>query len=147
MNPRTREPEHLRTRLDSLLSRRVLILDGAMGTMIQRYKLQEADFRGERFAGHPHDLKGNSDVLVLTRPDVIGAIHREYLEADADVIETNAFNAQAVSQADYALGPYVRYINVFAAMLARVAADEFTAITPVRPLFVAGSIGPANRTL
>ncbi len=124
-----------------------LILDGAMGTMIQRRKLQEADFRGARFASHPIDLKGNSDVLVLTRPDVIAGIHREYLDAGADIIETNTFNAQAVSQADYALEPYVYEINVAAARIARAAADEFTARTPDRPRFVAGSIGPANRTL
>src|SRR5688572_27725164 len=134
-------------RLDALLTRRVLILDGAMGTMIQRYTLQEADFRGERFATHPHDLKGNSDVLVLTRPDVIGGIHREYLEAGADIIETNTFNAQAISQADYALEPYCYEINVAAAKLARAAADEFNARTPDQPRFVAGSMGPANRTL
>jgi 5-methyltetrahydrofolate--homocysteine methyltransferase len=130
-----------------LLSERVLILDGAMGTMIQRHKLQESDFRGERFKSHPHDLKGNSDVLVLTRPDVIGSIHREYLEAGADIIETNSFNGQAISQADYALEPYCYEINLEAAKLARAAADEFTARTPDQPRFVAGSIGPANRTL
>src|SRR5258706_7634301 len=88
-----------------LLSRRILILDGAMGTMIQRHTLSEADFRGDRFATHARDLKGDSDVLVLTRPDVIGAIHREYLAAGADIIETNTFNANAISQADYALQP------------------------------------------
>ena len=133
--------------LDAMLEKRLLILDGAMGTMIQRRKLQEADFRGDRFAAHPHDLKGNSDVLVLTRPDVIGDIHREYLDAGADIIETNSFNAQAVSQADYALEPYVYEINVAAARVARAAADEWTARTPGQPRFVAGSIGPANRTL
>ncbi len=145
-NPSTRVPENLRT-LNDLLSTRLLILDGAMGTMIQRRKLQEADFRGDRFAAHPHDLKGNSDVLVLTRPDVIGDIHRAYLDAGADIIETNSFNAQAVSQADYALEPYVYEINAEAARVARAAADEFTARTPDQPRFVAGSIGPANRTL
>ncbi|HXT69036.1 MAG TPA: methionine synthase [Vicinamibacterales bacterium] len=145
MNPRN--PGNLRNELDRLLSQRVLILDGAMGTMIQRHKLREADFRGERFAKHPHDLKGNSDVLVLTRPDVIGSIHREYLEAGADIIETNTFNGQAVSQADYALEPYCYEINAAGAKLAREAADEFTAKTPDQPRFVAGSIGPANRTL
>ena len=89
--------------LDTLLSSRIALLDGAMGTMIQRRGLGEADFRGDRFAGHAHDLKGNNDVLVLTRPDVIGEIHREYLAAGADIIETNSFNANAVSQADYGL--------------------------------------------
>jgi 5-methyltetrahydrofolate--homocysteine methyltransferase len=118
-----------------------------MGTMIQRRKLQEADFRGERFANHPTDLKGNSDVLVLTRPDVIGDIHREYLAADADIIETNSFNAQAISQGDYQLEPICYELNFAAAKLARAAVDEFNARTPDRPRFVAGSIGPANRTL
>src|SRR5262245_22062125 len=93
------------TLLHDLLAKRILVLDGAMGTMIQRYSLTEADFRGERFTDHPRDLKGDSDVLVLTRPDVIGTIHRQYLEAGADIIETNTFNAQAVSQADYSLEP------------------------------------------
>ncbi len=133
--------------LDRVLKQRLLILDGAMGTMIQRYKLEEADFRGDRFADHPHDLKGNSDVLALTRPDVIGAIHREYLAAGADIIETNTFNAQAISQSDYALEPWCYEMNVAATKLARAAADEYTAKTPDRPRFVAGSIGPANRTL
>ena len=146
---RTLAPLHPRTLelLDQVLAKRVLVLDGAMGTMIQRRKLQEADFRGARFASHPTDLKGNSDILVLTRPDVIGAIHREYLEADADIIETNSFNGQAISQADYQLEPFCYEINVAAARLAREAADEYTAKTPDRPRFVAGSIGPANRTL
>jgi len=133
--------------LDELLATRALLLDGAMGTMIQRRKLQEADFRGERFAAHPRDLKGNSDVLVLTRPDVIGDIHREYLEAGADIIETNTFNAQAISQADYGLEPLCYEINRVGAQLARLAADEYTARTPDQPRFVAGSMGPANRTL
>jgi 5-methyltetrahydrofolate--homocysteine methyltransferase len=141
------DPRNLINDLDALLSRRILILDGAMGTMIQRHKLTEADFRGDRFRAHPQDLKGNSDVLVLTRPDVIGSIHREYLEAGADIIETNSFNGQAISQADYALEPYCYEINVAAARLAREACDEFTARTPDQPRFVAGSIGPANRTL
>ena len=136
-----------RLALDALLSERLLILDGAMGTMIQRRKLQEADFRGDRFAAHPRDLKGNSDVLVLTQPDVIGAIHREYLAAGADIIETNSFNAQAISQADYDLESCAYEINVEAARIARAAADEYTALTPHQPRFVAGSIGPANRTL
>ena len=133
--------------LHTLLARRILVLDGAMGTMIQRYSLTEADFRGERFKGHPRDLKGDSDVLVLTRPDVIGAIHRQYLEAGADIIETNTFNAQAVSQADYGLEPLAYELNVAGAKLAREAADEWTTKTPDKPRFVAGSIGPMNRSL
>src|SRR6187401_1127242 len=132
---------NLTEQLDALLATRLLILDGAMGTMIQRAKLQEADFRGERFASHPHDLKGNSDVLVLTRPDVIGGIHREYLAAGADIIETNSFNGQAISQADYALEPYCYEINVAAARVAREAVDEYNRRTPDRPRFVAGSMG------
>jgi len=133
--------------LRSLLERRILILDGAMGTMIQRYKLTEADFRGERFADHPRDLKGDSDVLVLTRPDVISAIHHEYLAAGADIIETNTFGGTAVAQADYALEPFAYDINLEGARLARGAADAWTARTPDRPRFVAGAIGPTNRTL
>ena len=133
--------------LTDLLGRRILVLDGAMGTMIQRYALTEADFRGERFHAHPHDLKGDSDVLVLTRPDVIGAIHHAYLAAGADIIETNTFGATAIAQADYALEPFVYEINVEGARLAKAAAAEWTAKTPERPRFVAGSMGPTNRTL
>jgi 5-methyltetrahydrofolate--homocysteine methyltransferase len=133
--------------LDQLLAKRILILDGAMGTMIQRYSLTEADYRGERFKDHPRELKGNADVLVLTRPDVIGEIHRQYLEAGADIIESNTFNAQVVSQADYALEPLAYELNVAGARLAKEAAQEWTAKTPDRPRFVAGSIGPMNRSL
>ena len=118
-----------------------------MGTMIQRRGLTEADYRGERFASHSHELKGNSDVLVLTRPDVILDIHRQYLEAGADIVETNTFSAQAISQADYALEDVGYDINVAGARLARQACDEFTAATPDKPRFVAGSLGPTNRTL
>jgi 5-methyltetrahydrofolate--homocysteine methyltransferase len=130
-----------------LLGQRVLILDGAMGTMIQRHKLAEADFRGDRFRNHPRDLKGNSDVLVLTRPDVIGSIHREYLEAGADIIETNTFTSTAIAQADYGLEALGYELSVAGARIARDAADEWTQRTPDRPRFVAGSIGPMNRTL
>ncbi|HET9370633.1 MAG TPA: homocysteine S-methyltransferase family protein, partial [Vicinamibacterales bacterium] len=137
----------VRERLDDQLARRILILDGAMGTMIQRHQLDDAAFRGQRFASHPRELKGNSDVLVLTQPAIIGGIHREYLAAGADIVETNTFNGNAVSQADYDLQPFVYEINVAGARLAREAADEWTAKTPDRPRFVAGSIGPANRTL
>ena len=108
--------------LERLLAERVLILDGAMGTMIQRHKLTEADFRGTRFAGHPRDLRGDNDLLVLTRPDVVSAVHRQYLEAGADIIETNTFNSTSVSQADYGLEPLVRELNVEATKLARAAA-------------------------
>jgi 5-methyltetrahydrofolate--homocysteine methyltransferase len=136
-----------RERLDDLLSRRIAILDGAMGTMVQRHKLEERDFRGDRFASHGHDLRGNNDVLILTRPDVIAGIHRQYLDAGADIIETNTFNANAVSQADYGLEALIYELNVEGARLARAAADEASARIPDRPRFVAGAIGPTNRTL
>ncbi len=132
--------------LRALLAKRILVLDGAMGTMIQSYGLEERDFRGERFAKHPKPLTGDNDVLSLTRPDVIGAIHRAYLEAGADILETNTFNATAISQADYGLENVVRDINVAAARIARAAADEIASRDPDRPRFVAGSIGPTNRT-
>jgi len=129
-----------------LLERRILVLDGAMGTMIQRYALGEADYRGARFAGHARDLKGDNDLLVLTRPDVIRAIHDAYLEAGADIVETNTFNATSIAQADYGLEDRVREINCAAAMLARECADAWTARTPDKPRFVAGALGPTNRT-
>ncbi|MDQ3283771.1 MAG: homocysteine S-methyltransferase family protein, partial [Acidobacteriota bacterium] len=130
--------------LRSLLQQRILVLDGAMGTMIQRYQLQEDDFRGERFATHSHDLKGANDLLNLTRPDIIEEIHREYLEAGSDIIETNTFNAQSISMSDYALESYVYAINRAAAEIARRACDAYS--TPEQPRFVAGSLGPTNRT-
>jgi 5-methyltetrahydrofolate--homocysteine methyltransferase len=133
--------------LRSLLNRRVLVLDGAMGTMIQRYKLSETDWRGDRFRDHPKDLKGNSDALILSRPDVIGAIHRAYLEAGADIIETNTFSSTVIGQSDYALERVVRELNVEGARLAREAVDEWNRRTPDKPRFVAGSMGPMNRTL
>ena len=129
------------------IANRIVILDGAMGTMIQRYKLTEADFRGERFKDHPKDLRGNSDVLILTRPDVIGAIHREYLAAGADIIETNTFSSTAIAQADYSLEPLAYELNFEGARLAREAVDEWNAKTPDHRRFVAGSLGPMNRTL
>ena len=132
--------------LTALLHTRHLILDGAMGTMIQRHGLSEADFRGERFREHAHDLKGNNDLLVLTRPDVISGIHRAYLEAGADLLETCTFNSTAVSQADYKLEALVYELNHAGAALARQACDEFTAKNPARPRFVAGVLGPTSRT-
>ncbi len=129
-----------------LLASRILVLDGAMGTMIQMHNLQEADFRGDQFRDHPRDLKGCNDLLCLTRPDVIEGIHRQYLEAGADIIETNTFNSTTISMADYALEPVVFELNRAAAALARRATDDFTARTPHKPRFVAGSIGPTNRT-
>ena len=130
--------------LAPLLLQRIAIIDGAMGTMIQRYKLGEADFRGERFAGHGKDLKGNNDLLVITRPDVIREIHAGYLAAGADIIETNTFGATSVAQEDYGLGFIAREMNVAAARVARSAADQFS--TPDKPRFVAGALGPTPRT-
>src|SRR5271155_5255321 len=131
--------------LEALLQKRIVIIDGAMGTTLQGFKLTEADFRGERFKDHHKDLKGNGDLLVLTRPDVIAAVHRSFLEAGADIIETDTFNAQAISQADYDLQSIVTELNVEAARLARRVADEYAA-EHGRPVFVAGSIGPTNRS-
>ena len=133
--------------LTRLMAERILVLDGAMGTMVQRHRLSEADFRGERFKNHPKDLKGNNDVLVLTRPDVIAGIHAEYLDAGADIIETNTFSGTSVSQADYALEACAYEINVEATKLAKRVAAEWTAKTPDRPRFVAGSLGPTTKTL
>lgn len=133
--------------ISELLRERILLLDGAMGTMIQRYKLSEADYRGERFKDWKSDLKGNNDLLCLTKPEVIQAIHREYLAAGADIIETNTFNAQAVSLADYHMEHLAYEINLAAARIAREVADEFTRTDPSKPRFVAGAIGPMNKTL
>src|SRR5260370_16133953 len=133
--------------LDRELQSRILILDGAMGTMIQRYKLTEADFRGERFRNHAKDLQGNNDLLILTRPDVIREIHDQYLAAGADIIETNTFSSTTIAQADYLLEHVAYELNVEGARIAKAAAAEWTAKTPALPRFVAGSIGPTNRTL
>ncbi|MDP1735583.1 MAG: homocysteine S-methyltransferase family protein, partial [Sulfuritalea sp.] len=132
------------TELRELLAQRILILDGAMGTMVQRHGLVEADYRGSRFAAHGKDLKGNNDLLCITRPDVIGGIHAEYLAAGADIIETNSFNATKVSQAEYGLADLAYELNVASARLARETADKFS--TPDRPRFVAGVLGPTSRT-
>ena len=141
-----RPPTDLSTPLDDLIRQRILVLDGAMGTMIQGYKLGEAEYRGARFADHPRDLKGNNDLLVLTQPDIVREIHRKYLEAGADIIETNTFNATRISQADYGTEGLAYEINLEAAKLARLEADAMTARTPDRPRFVAGALGPTNRT-
>ena len=132
--------------LDSLLAERILILDGAMGTMIQGYKLGEAEYRGGRFRDFDHDLKGNNDLLTLTQPQIIREIHARYLDAGADVIETNTFNSTSVAQADYHLQHLVYELNFEAAKLARAMADEYEAKEPARPRFVAGALGPTNRT-
>lgn len=139
-------PPSVRTRLEELLRTRILILDGAMGTMIQAHALGERDFRGRLFADHPKDLKGCNDLLSLTRPDIIEEIHRQYFEAGADIVETNTFNSQSVSLVEYGLEGEVYAINRAAAELARRAADDFTARDPEKPRFVAGSIGPTSRT-
>jgi 5-methyltetrahydrofolate--homocysteine methyltransferase len=131
--------------IEKELEKRILILDGAMGTMIQRFKLTEEDFRGERFRNHPKDLKGNNDLLALTRPDVILDIHRQYLEAGADIIETNTFSGTWVAQEDYKLESAVYDINYYSTKLARQACDEYTAKNPAKPRFVAGAMGPTNR--
>jgi len=123
-----------------LLSQRIMILDGAMGTMIQQHKLAEADFRGKRFAGHATDVKGNNELLSLTRPDIIEGIHREYLLAGADVIETNTFGATSIAQGDYGLAELAYEMNVASARLARAACDSIH--TPGKPRFVAGALGP-----
>jgi 5-methyltetrahydrofolate--homocysteine methyltransferase len=133
--------------LRDLLGRRIVFLDGAMGTMLQRHKLVEADYRGTRFTEHPIDLKNNNDLLVLTRPELVLDVHRQYLAAGADIIETNTFNATSISQADFKLEPLVREINLAAAQLARQAADEAERASPGRLCFVAGALGPLSRTL
>ncbi|HEY4937125.1 MAG TPA: homocysteine S-methyltransferase family protein [Puia sp.] len=160
--------------IESALASRILIIDGAMGTMIQRYKLEEADYRGERFKDWPSDVKGNNDLLSLTRPDIIGAIHREYLEAGADIIETNTFSSTAIAQADYNMQSLAYELNVASAKIARKAIEEFTLnaqrLTPnanpvnghrstvidksihhkpstINQKYIAGAIGPMNKTL
>ena len=133
-------------KLRTELEHRILVLDGAMGTMIQRHKLTEKDYRGERFANWEHLVKGNNDLLILTQPEIIRSIHAEYLNAGADIIETNTFNAQSISMGDYGMGEFVREINLEGARLARLAADEYTAKNPDKPRFVAGAVGPTNKT-
>jgi len=138
-------PQRVRA-LHIALSQRILVIDGAMGTMVQGHRLEEADYRGTRFAQHEHDLKGNNDLLVLTRPDVIGAIHGAYLDAGADLIETNTFNATSISQSDYHLEHIVRELNLEGAKLARACCDAAEAATPHKPRFVIGVLGPTSRT-
>ena len=130
----------------SLAKERILLLDGAMGTMIQQYGLGEDDFRAQLFADVPGQMAGNNDVLCLTRPDVVADIHRKYLAAGADIIETNSFSAQRISMADYHVENYCRDINLAAARIARECADDYTRQTPHKPRFVAGSVGPTNKT-
>jgi len=133
-------------RIRDLAKERILVVDGAMGTMVQTYKLEEADYRGDRFKDHAHDLKGNNDILVLTKPQVIKDIHLSFLEAGADFVSTDTFNGTSISQLDYGMEDIVHEINREGARLAREAADEMTEKTPDRPRFVLGSMGPTNRT-
>jgi 5-methyltetrahydrofolate--homocysteine methyltransferase len=128
------------------INKRILILDGAMGTMLQRYNFSEEDFRGERFASFPHSLKGNNDLLSLTQPQAIKDVHAQYFEAGADIVETNTFSGTTIGMADYHLEDLVYELNFESAKIAREVADEFTAKNPEKPRFVAGSIGPTNRT-
>ena len=132
--------------LQAALQDRILVLDGAMGTMIQQHKLDEADFRGERFKDHPQSLKGNNDLLSITRPDIIKEIHRKYFKAGADIAETNTFSSTVIAQADYGLESAVYDLNFQSAKIAREVADEFSAAEPDKPRYVAGSVGPTNRT-
>jgi 5-methyltetrahydrofolate--homocysteine methyltransferase len=133
------------TKIQDLLKERILVLDGAMGTMIQRYKLEEKDFRNESLKDHPHPLKGNNDLLSITRPDIIKEIHKQYFEAGSDIIETNTFGSTTVAQADYHLEPLVYEINYQSAKIAKEVADEFTKKEPHKPRFVAGSMGPTTK--
>lgn len=128
------------------LEKRILVLDGAMGTMLQRYKLEEKDFRGQQFVNFNYTLKGNYDILCLTRPEIIKSIHKEYLEAGADIIETNTFSSNKYSQADYHAEHLVYELNLNAAKIARECADEYTAKNHDKPRYVAGSVGPTNKT-
>lgn len=133
-------------KIEDILKERILILDGAMGTMIQRHTLTEADFRGDKFKDHAYPLKGNNDILSITRPDIIKDIHRQYLAAGADIIETNTFSGTSIAQADYHLEDYVYELNFQSAKIAREVADEFTKKEPHKPRFVAGAMGPTNKT-
>jgi 5-methyltetrahydrofolate--homocysteine methyltransferase len=133
--------------LQDCLKDRILIIDGAMGTMIQRHKLEEKDYRGERFKDWHTDVKGNNDLLSITQPQIIEGIHKEYLEAGADIIETNTFSSTSIAQADYDMQSLAYELNVASAKCARNAADEYTAKNPDKPRFVAGAIGPLNKTL
>ena len=133
--------------IKEILKERILIIDGAMGTMIQQHKLEEADYRGERFAYWHKDVKGNNDLLSITQPAIITAIHKLYLDAGADIIETNTFSSTRIAQADYDMQSLAYELNVASAKCARMAADEYTKMNPQKPRFVAGAIGPLNKTL
>lgn len=132
--------------IEQALQERILVLDGAMGTMLQAYSFEEEDFRGERFAEHPSPLKGNNDMLSITQPEAIKEVHRKYFDVGADIVETNTFSSTSIGMADYGMESWVHELNYASAKLAREVADEFTALQPNQPRFVAGSIGPTNRT-
>jgi 5-methyltetrahydrofolate--homocysteine methyltransferase len=132
--------------IEDILKQRILVIDGAMGTMIQRHNLTEEDFRGERFKNHPHTLKGNNDILSITRPDIIKDIHRQYFAAGADIAETNTFSGTTIAQADYHLEDAVYDLNFQSAKIAKEVAEEFTKREPDKPRFVAGAMGPTNKT-
>ncbi len=134
-------------KIQDILKERILVLDGAMGTMIQRHTLEEEDFRGERFKNHPYPVKGNNDLLSITRPDIIKDIHRQYFEAGADIVETNTFSSTTIAQADYHLESLAYELNFQSAKIAKEVAEEFTKKDPAKPRFVAGAMGPTNRTL
>src|SRR5947199_3764000 len=138
-------PRNTAETIEQLLRQRIVILEGPMVTMIQMFKLDESGYR-RHFTDHPADLKGNNDLLTLTQPEIIKSIHRQYLEAGADILETNTFNSNAISMSDYKMDSLVYELNFAGAQLARTVADEFTARDPSRPRFVAGSVGPTNRT-
>jgi 5-methyltetrahydrofolate--homocysteine methyltransferase len=148
--PNTQHPtpktQHPKMSIKQEIKKRILILDGAMGTMLQRYSFSEADFRGERFRDFPHSLKGNNDLLSITQPHAIREVHAKYFEAGADIAETNTFSSTTIGMADYHLEDLVYELNYESAKIAREVADEFTAKNPTKPRFVAGSIGPTNRT-
>ena len=134
------------SKIEQEIQKRILVLDGAMGTMLQRYNFSEEDFRGERFKDYPSSLKGNNDLLSLTQPEAIAAVHRQYFEAGADIVETNTFSGTTIAMADYQMENLVYELNYESAKIAKQAADEFTKVNPNKPRFVAGSIGPTNRT-
>jgi 5-methyltetrahydrofolate--homocysteine methyltransferase len=133
-------------KIENILKERILVIDGAMGTMIQRHKLTEEDFRGQRFKDHRFPLKGNNDILSITRPDIIKDIHRQYFEAGADIVETNTFSGTTIAQADYHLEDAVYDLNYLSAKIAKEVAEEFTRREPHKPRFVAGAMGPTNKT-
>jgi len=136
----------MKNNIRQLLKERILILDGGMGSMIQRFRLEENDYRGTQFAHLPGLVKGNNDMLCISQPEIIKKIHRQYLDVGADIIETNTFSSTTISMSDYGMESYIRDLNLSAARLAREVADEYTAKNPSKPRFVAGSIGPTNKT-